>query len=96
VDVVGPVEALKICRFRLRHYDWIYAELERVGASALQASEVRRVESCVGLLDQETLEKIKALHARLEEEVPELKGRVRIYEKGEPGFEVRSCHFRRC
>lgn len=88
VDIVGSKEAVKILRFRLAHYDMIYRELEALGKEALKVSEVRRVESVVGLLNEETLEKLKALHARMEEEVPELKGRVRIYAKGDPDFEV--------
>lgn len=88
VDVVGKEEAVKILRFRLGHYGMIYEELEALGKEALDVSELRRVESVVGLLDEETLRKVKALHTRMEEDVPELKGRVGIYTKGDPGFEV--------
>jgi hypothetical protein len=88
VDVVGRDETVKIMKFRIGHLGLIESEMMSLGQEAVEKSEVRRVESCVGLLDEATVEKIKALHKRMEDEVPELKGRVKVFERGDEGFEV--------
>jgi hypothetical protein len=88
VDQAGKDEAVKICRFRLGHYDLIYEDLKGIGQDLVEESEIRRVQAICGLLDEEKLERMKIMKERFEGDWPEFKGRVRIFEKKDPEFKV--------
>lgn len=87
-DYVGKDEAIKICRFRLAHYDLIYDDLKAIEEELLEISEIRRVQAVCGLLDEEKLESMKGKKERFESDWPEFKGRMRILEKKDPVFKV--------
>lgn len=67
----------------------IYREMEALGKEALEASEVREVESLVGFVNREKVVEMKRALLRMEVELPEFEGMVKIYDKSDPEFKVR-------
>lgn len=88
VDEVGKEEAGRICRFRLGHYEEMERDLRDIGDEVVEGCEIRRVEGVCGLLDGEMVESIKEMKRRFEEDWPEFKGRLRVFEKGDEEFKV--------
>lgn len=67
VDHIGTVATQKVVKFRLAHIDELFEVTRALGDKGVADSEIRRVESVSGILDEAALTRMKTQLKRFED-----------------------------